>query len=414
MPDPTAARSIDALLADDPATLDAGELKANLIDLARARARFDVAEAATIAEFDRRGCGVADGAVNTKAWLAHHTGVARVTAGARVLLAKRLLRMPAMVEALAAGRVTDGHARALGRCLTPRTLDAFGRDETLLVQTAETLEADDFDIVISRWLQLNDADGADPGSERPSLFRCSPMLGGRSRLDGELDLEDSAEVLAELQTIYDELWRADRAADDTDPLKTRGHGERNAAALVEMARRSSAAGDRDDEPDTGAATHRSRHRPRRPQLIVVTDLDALAGDPIGTAALDDGTLLPQSILQRWACDSSLGRVVMSGRSIPIDVGTITYTATDGQRRALIARDRGCVIAGCKRKARWCEAHHVVPWPRGPTNVDNLVLLCKRHHKHIHAGIITLARDPNTRTEPDSTPQPHRSPSTHAA
>jgi hypothetical protein len=305
--------------------------------------------------------------------------------------------MPAMVEALAAGRVTDGHARALGRCLTPRTLQAFARDKEMLVQNAEALEADDFDVVISRWLQLNDLDGPDPGSERPSQFRASPMLAGRSRLDGELDLEDSAEFLAELETIYEELWRADQVADDNDPLKGRGYAERNAAALVEMARRSSAAGDRDDEPGDEAASHRPRPRPRRPQLIVVTDLDALAGDRMGTAELEDGTLLPQSILQRWACDSSLGRVVMSGRSIPIDLGAITYTASDSQRRALIARDRGCVVAGCKRKARWCEAHHIVPWPRGPTNLDNLVLLCKRHHKHIHAGIINLAPDPETPT-----------------
>ncbi len=160
-----------------------------------------------------------------------------------------------------------------------------------------------------------------------------------------------------------------------------------------MARRSSVAGDRDDEPGDEAATHRPR--PRRPQLIVITDLDALAGQLIGTAELENGTLLPQSILQRWACDSSLGRVVMSGRSIPLDLGTVTYTTSDGQRRALIARDRGCIIPGCKRKARWCEAHHVVPWPHGPTNLDNLVLLCKRHHKHIHGGIITLVRDSNT-------------------
>jgi hypothetical protein len=414
MLDPTAARSTDALLADDPATLDDGELRANLIDLARARARLDAAEAATIAEFDRRGCYIADGALNAKAWLAHQTGVARAIAGARVVLARRLLRMPAMVEALAAGRVTEGHARALGRCLTPRTIEEFARDETLLVQNAEVLEADDFDIVISRWLQLNDSDGPDPGSDRPSHLRVSPMLGGRSRLDGELDLEDSAELLAELQTIYDELWRADRAADATDPLKTRSYAERNAAALVEMARRSSAAGDRDDEPGAGSATHRSRPRPRRAQLIVVTDLDALAGDLAGSAALEDGTLLPQSILQRWACDSSLGRVVMSGRSIPIDVGTITYTVSDGQRRALIARDRGCIIAGCKRKARWCEAHHVVPWPRGPTNLDNLVLLCNRHHRHIHAGIITVARDPGTGARSDNTRPRQRPPSARAA
>src|SRR3712207_8689431 len=34
----------------------------------------------------------------------------------------------------------------------------------------------------------------------------------------------------------------------------------------------------------------------------------------------------------------------------------------------------------KRKPRWCEAHHVVPWPKGPTDLANLVLLCARDRK----------------------------------
>jgi 5-methylcytosine-specific restriction protein A len=180
-----------------------------------------------------------------------------------------------------------------------------------------------------------------------------------------------------------------------------------------MARRSSAAGDRDhDDHTTGG------RRPRRAQLIVITDVDALTGDLTGTAELDNGTLLPQSILQRWACDSTIGRVVMSGRSVPIDVGTVTYTATDGQRRALIARDRGCIIAGCKRKPRWCEAHHVVPFPHGPTNLDNLVLACKRHHKHINTGTLTLTRHTDngrwTATPSHDTQQRQRPPPARAA
>jgi len=405
----TVLRSIDALVDDDPSSLDADGLKANLVEFGRARARLDAAEAATIAEFDRRGCCVTDGAVNTKAWLAHHTGAARGTAGSRVLLAKRLQHMPAVADALAAGEVTDGHARALGRCLTPRTLEAFARDETMLVEHAKALEADDLDKAITRWLQLNDVDGPDPGSEKPSELRTPPMLVGRTRVDGELDLEDSVEFLAELDALYDELWRADQAADETDPLRSRSHAQRNAAALVEMARRSSGTGDRDHDTHARSAGN----RPRRPQLIVVTDPAALAGDPTGTAELDDGTLLPFSILHRWACDSCLGRVVMAGRSVPIDLGTVTYTPSIAQRRALIARDRGCVVAGCKRKPRWCQAHHVVPWPQGPTNLDNLLLLCTRHHKHIHAGIITLARDTTTgrwiATRPDGTPLRQRPP-----
>jgi hypothetical protein len=404
----------------DPGVLADEALKATLVELGRTRARLDAEEAAVIAEFDQRSCCVDDGMVNTRAWLGHHTGVARAVAGGRVRLARRLRRMPLMADALQSGSVTEGHARSLGRCLTPRTLEAFARDEQVLVDQAVGLEADDFDRVVTRWLFLNDPDGPHPGSDQPSVLHTSPLLGGRTRVDGELDLEDSVELLAELDALYDELWHADQAADDTDPLKQRTHAQRNAAALVEMARRSSATGDRDND-DNG--DHHDHHRPvgarhRRPQLLAVVDLDALAAQLAGHADLEDGTPLPQTILQRWLCDSAIGRVVMAGPSVPIDLGHLTYTPSAPQRRALIARDRGCIVPGCKRKARWCDAHHVVPWPAGPTDLANLVLLCKRHHKHVHAGIIRLERNEQTKrwtiTRPDGTPLRERPPPARGA
>jgi hypothetical protein len=168
-----------------------------------------------------------------------------------------------------------------------------------------------------------------------------------------------------------------------------------------MARRSSAAGGRCT--DTDDETRTPSGRPRRPQLVVAVDVNALAGDPAGIVELDDGTPVPQSILQRWACDCSIGRVVMAGGSVPVDLGRITYTPSPGQRRALTARDRRCIVPGCKRKARWCEAHHVVPFPDGPTNLSNLVLLCRRHHKHVHTGIIKLVRDETSGTSEAAEP-----------
>ena len=93
MPAPSLLRSIDALIADDPGALDNAGLKANLAEFARARARLDGAEAATIVEFDRRGVFVDDGMDTTRSWLAHHTGIARTVAGSRILTAKRLLHM---------------------------------------------------------------------------------------------------------------------------------------------------------------------------------------------------------------------------------------------------------------------------------------------------------------------------------
>jgi hypothetical protein len=305
-----------------------------------------------------------------------------------VLQAKRLRRMPVLLDALRAGEVTDGHVRAMARCLTPRTVEALVRDEEMLVAQAIAFQVDDFEKAVTHWLAVNDPNGPDPGKERPSELRVSPMLEGRHALEGELDLEDSAEFLAELEAVYDELWRQDQAADPSDPLRNRTHAQRNAAALVEVARRSSAAGDRDSDPDDGTPVT-IRRSPRRPRLIARVDVEALEGRVGGKAELEDGTLLWQDILDRWMCDSSVGRVVMMGGSIPVDLGRITYIATDGQRRALAVRDGGCIVPGCDRKARWCQVHHVVPWPKGPSDMKNMVLLCHRHHKQVHSKIIKI-------------------------
>jgi hypothetical protein len=65
------------------------------------------------------------------------------------------------------------------------------------------------------------------------------------------------------------------------------------------------------------------------------------------------------------------------------------------RRALEIRDGGCVWPGCDRPGRWCDAHHLTWWEDGgPTNLDNCVLLCRRHHTHVHELGWTIDRDTN--------------------
>ena len=68
----------------------------------------------------------------------------------------------------------------------------------------------------------------------------------------------------------------------------------------------------------------------------------------------------------------------------LDVGTLTRVVTTAMRVALVARDRRCRFPGCDRPPHWCEAHHIEPWEHGgPTRLDNLVLLCSRHHHVVH-------------------------------
>ena len=67
------------------------------------------------------------------------------------------------------------------------------------------------------------------------------------------------------------------------------------------------------------------------------------------------------------------------------------TVSPQLRRALEARDRGCRFPGCG--ARFTEAHHVVHWQDGgETTVDNSLLLCRRHHRAVHEGGVTVCLD----------------------
>ena len=87
---------------------------------------------------------------------------------------------------------------------------------------------------------------------------------------------------------------------------------------------------------------------------------------------------------------------MHGRSEVLDLGRRTRWPTAAQHRALAHRDGGCVFPGCDRPSEWCDAHHLVHWPSGgPTDLDNLALLCRRHHVAVHEGRWSFGRDPAT-------------------
>jgi hypothetical protein len=77
---------------------------------------------------------------------------------------------------------------------------------------------------------------------------------------------------------------------------------------------------------------------------------------------------------------------------PLEVGRATRVVSPAQRTALTVRDGGCTFPGCDRPPAWCEAHHVRHWLHGgPTDLDNLVLLCWTHHHAVHEGHQPLHR-----------------------
>ena len=120
-----------------------------------------------------------------------------------------------------------------------------------------------------------------------------------------------------------------------------------------------------------------------PHLTVTIDWDALRTG-LGVATLDYGTQVSAAEARRWACDAKIIPVVLGGKSEPLDVGRAMRTLPLSIRRALVARDRGCVFPGCDRPPGMCQAHHCLHWiDDGETSVENCVLLCEAHHRHVH-------------------------------
>ncbi|KQO11677.1 hypothetical protein ASF06_03330 [Agreia sp. Leaf244] len=175
---------------------------------------------------------------------------------------------------------------------------------------------------------------------------------------------------------------------------------------------------------------------------LMTLIEQAAGSP--SASLLNGAA-PTVNVQVAAIDLEAGRGVgwIDGSSEPIPVSTVAMlqctgdtivsifgthgeilshgkthrVATRKQRRALAARDGGCVFPGCHDPPSRCQAHHVIPWVStifepGATDVDNMALLCAFHHSVIHRSAWRLTMihgsphiTPPSWVDPRRTPRP---------
>ena len=148
--------------------------------------------------------------------------------------------------------------------------------------------------------------------------------------------------------------------------------EKNAAALVEICEFAL------------RYQHDGKVAGERPHVTVTIGLAELEARARG-ALLDMGGELTPGQLRRMLCDARILPVVLGKDSEPLDIGRAKRTIPTHIRRAVATRDHGCAHPGCDRPPSWCEVHHVIEWQHGgPTDVENLVMLCGAHHDQIHS------------------------------
>ncbi len=307
-------------------------------------------------------------------------------------------RLPATAMVFGGGQVGVRHIDVIARVLaTP----AAGRlappvwaaaEEALAGQAVTCTPAE-----LLSWgtalIDALDADGAEPDDTDPPVVNEVVLRRHPDHPGGTLTGRfDDAAMFSAIATVLDTGSRPSDAGDDRTPAQRRAAALADACAFVL---------DHGDLPTTTG---------QRPHLTVTIRLTDLEQRTRG-AVLDLGGALSPTGLRQLACDARVIPVVLDGAGQPLDIGRAQRTVPEHLRRAVVARDGGC--ARCGRPPSWCEVHHVQEWQHGgPTDLDNLVLLCRACHRLIHhAGwAVTLHRGRATFTppawiDPDQRPRP---------
>ena len=365
---------------DELHALSGPELLERTRELVAERNRIDAELARTVRVADSQQAFAADGMKSATSWLKGNCRLSPGVASQVVRNGRALEQLPAVAAAHAAGRLTAEQVAEIGPIVTPKAVAlaaAQGVDlaETgaILARLAATAPHEDLKKAVHTFLAMLDTDGPepDPTEQRTLTFtrHADGSITGRFHLDPAGAEKVQAAVEAHRQ--------ADRPAGDERTL-----GQQQADALVQWADNTLAAG-------TAPLLRRSK-----PQIAVNVDLEDLL-DPAtgqGAATMGFGATLSAARARWLACDADLTRIVLGPNGEPLDLGRTHRLVTAGLRKAVIARDKACVFAGCGAPHWWAEVHHLIHWTQGgETSLANSGLLCERHHTQVHHGF-TVERD----------------------
>jgi len=371
--------AVDALVDESIDGVSTHALGEDLVDIRRAIDRLEAEFLRRLHRFHNARGALADGGVSTVSWLRPRCGMTVKAAAYRVHLARTLGELPATLDSARAGRASFSNLTMIAHLAEDVGVEQVAPLESILVGAAETLDPGAMRTLTQATRLRLDPDGVladDNHAHERRWFECEQTYGGVFVLRGELDAEGGALVKTAIDALSQGMSRGE----------TRSRSQRNADALVDIAAMQLRCGD-----------HRDVHG-QRPHLTVTVSAETLRAGAVDAEPAElsgVGPIHPETA-RRIACDAvrTLVTVVApadasasttgSTRAMPLSVGRATRTIPAHIRTALRLRDQGCRFPGCDRPPAWTEGHHIIHWPEGgPTELDNLVSLCRPHHPAVH-------------------------------
>jgi hypothetical protein len=305
-----------------------------------------------IAEMDRLEIWRGSGARDMAQWLAIRQGISQWKARRWIAAGYALEHLTDLARAFSAGELGIDKVVELARFASFET-------EAGLIRWAMFVSC----AAVRRRADLEVRRGIDDvqEAERSRFLRWwHADDGNRLGLEAELPAAQGAIVASALQRVTDTL---PVMPGEEDPTYVEA---RRADALVAVC--STHLAD-DADPDRATVVVHARFG----------DLAAMRG----SAEIGDGGRIHPETARRLLCDSRVQTVIEDQGGEPLRLGRLTREPSASMMRLLRHRDGECRFPGCGAR-RFTQAHHIVWWREGgPTDLDNLILLCFFHHRLVH-------------------------------
>ena len=253
----------------------------------------------------------------------------------------------------------------------------------MLVENAKQLDAQHFGYIAKHWQNMVDA-LLDESTDTFKLFKdrklfLSKTINNIYVIQGELDATTGAILEKALNDIIDKIWH-----DQTPDVRAgETHAQRRADAIGYLA----------SGYVTGEKTAKNFKYTPKPALNadVVIDFAEIKRNKTLNVFLEDclkretpiQSAHTKEFIEQILCDTSLSAPTKNENGT-FTLGRSARTAPSRFKKQLALRHPTCFVKGCHVPHNWCDAHHIKHWVNGgETSLENLVLLCRKHHTMIH-------------------------------
>ena len=306
-------------------------------------------------------------------------------------VARHLSDMPKVRERFADGDITLEHATALANAAEKVGPDTVEADPGLL-ESADQLLPDTFERHAKKWSERKLIEQGVNPLERQQRAREAKLWvedqTGLGVLMTKLPAPQFTHLRQALDGHYMQLLRRD-GAEGRDPNGVRSPKQRLADAVFELVcNRDANTGE--FIPETPGVKAKAST-----QVILVAPFGVVDGtNPQGHVEIVGVGPVPRQILETLTPDTELAGMIFDRAGRPLWLGRKQRLANAAQRLAVAIRDGGCFECGAPMHR--CDLHHIKEWHRdnGPTDIDNLVAVCRKHHKWLETDNLIVRRTAN--------------------